>query len=155
MEEVLARYFSDESNKDEIKFVDDWKSQSESNAKEFFDAKIVWISTQQNDKSYQGVLDSILTEEPKQKQVFWNSSLFKYAAAASVLFVLSLVFLLRSGEVSLNYTSTDLADGSIISLHNNSNMKVLNFDENIREVSVTGKAYFDIERDENLSLIHI
>ena len=95
---------------------------------------------------------AILEEEPKQKQVFWNNSLFKYAAAASLL-VLSLILLFRNNETSLNFTPTELADGSTISLHNNSNLEILNFDKDIREVRVTGKAYFDVERDENRPFI--
>ncbi|MFK7953681.1 MAG: FecR family protein [Ekhidna sp.] len=153
MEEVLARFFSGESSEDEIKFVNNWKSESESNAKAFFDAKLIWLSTDKTDTSYQGVLNDILKEEPKQKQVFWSSAAFKYVAAASVILLMCIVFVLRDSETFLNYSSTDLPDGSVISLHSNSSLETLNFSEDVREVRVLGKAYFDIERDENRPFI--
>ncbi|MEQ9008229.1 MAG: FecR domain-containing protein, partial [Ekhidna sp.] len=46
-----------------------------------------------------------------------------------------------------------LTDGSKISLHGESSLEVIAFTDNIREVRVTGKAYFDIERDESRPFI--
>lgn len=152
MEEVLAKYFSNEASKDEISFVDSWKSESESSAQEFFDAKIVWLSTEQINAPSKDLLSEILGEEPQQKQVFWNNSFFKYGVAASVIAVLSLLFLFR-GDTDLNYTNQSLTDGSLISLHNNSTYEIINFNKEVREIRVTGKAYFDIERDENRPFI--
>jgi transmembrane sensor len=148
MEEVLAKYFSDEANNDKITFVNNWKSESESNAKEFFDAKTVWLSTQQIDSPSQDILRKILGEKPKQKQVFWKNNVFKYGVAASIVAILSLVFLF-SGSSEMNFTNENLADGSLISLHDNSTFEIINFNKSIREIKVSGKAYFDIERDEN------
>jgi transmembrane sensor len=152
MEEVLAKYFSNEASNDEITFVNNWKSESESNAKEFFDAKIVWLSTQKIDAPSQDILSKIFGDEPKQKHVFWNSNVFKYGVAASIVAILSLVFLF-SDSSDMNFTNENLSDGSLISLHDNSTFKIINFNESIREIRVTGKAYFDIERDENRPFI--
>lgn len=152
MEEVLAKYFSNEASNDEITFVNNWKMESETNAKEFFDSKIIWLSTQQIDRSSQDILDNILGEEPKQKQVFWNNTIFRIGVAASIVAVLSFVFLF-SEDTNLNFTNESFEDGSLVSLHDNSTFEILNFNESVREIKITGKAYFDIERDENRPFI--
>ena len=46
-----------------------------------------------------------------------------------------------------------LADGSEITLHGESVIHSINIDENIREVRLEGKAYFDIKRDESRPFI--
>lgn len=152
MEDILIKYFTGEASKDEISFVNSWKSESESNAKAFFESKIVWLSTEKIEQPSSGILNQILKEEPKQKHIFWNTSYFKYAAAASVILLLSLVFIL-SPNSDKNFISKSLSDGSAIALHDNSTFEIINFDESIREIRVKGKAYFDIERDENRPFI--
>ncbi len=152
MEEVLAKYFSNEANNDEIIFVNNWRSESNSNAKEFFEAKLVWLSTQEISKPSKDILDNILDDGSESKQIFWTKPFLKYAVAASVVLAI-FIALIFSNNQSSNFSSESLADGSHISLHGNSTFEVLDFNEEIREIRVTGKAYFDIQRDESRPFI--
>ncbi|MEP0985181.1 FecR domain-containing protein [Ekhidna sp.] len=148
MEEVLAKYFSGEATNDEITLVESWRSESESNAKTFFYTKNVWLASQPEVAAPSDVLDGILSS-PQGKQVpFIMRSWVKYASAAVLVLAISLLFVLNNDSGESVYTNQSLTDGSEILLHGTSSMEVVNFDENIREVRITGKGYFDIERDE-------
>lgn len=153
MEEVLAKYFSGDATKDEISLVESWRSESESNADAFFEAKSAWLISEPETAPPSHILDEIL-KEPKGKVVpFIMRSWVKYASAAVLVTALSLLFVLNQNGASGTTVSENLADGSKIALHEDSKLEILNFNENIREVRVTGKAYFDIERDETRPFI--
>lgn len=151
MEEVLAKYFSGEASKDEISLVEKWRSESKTNAESFFEAKSAWVISQPETAPPAHVLDEILNE-PQGKQVpFIMQSWVKYASAAVLILAISLLFVLNQNRGDSNITS--LADGSQIALHNDSKLEIIAFDETKREVRVTGKAYFDVERDETRPFI--
>lgn len=153
MEEVLAKYFTGEATKDEIELVESWRSESETNANAFFEAKNVWSATQPELTPLTHVLDEIL-KEPQAKQVpFILRNWVKYASAAILVLAISLLFVLNQNSTDSTFLSKQLADGSEISLHGESSLEVISFTDNIREVRVTGKAYFDIERDESRPFI--
>lgn len=153
MEEVLAKYFSGEATKDEIALVESWRSESETNAEVFFEAKNVWITTQTKIHPSADVLDQIL-HEPHVKHIpFILRNWVKYASAAVLVLAISLLFILNQKSGEGNFMSKELSDGSVIALHGSSNLEVINIDENAREVRVSGKAYFDIERDESRPFI--
>lgn len=153
MEEVLAKYFSGDATKDEISLVESWRSESESNADAFFEAKSAWLISEPETAPPSHILDEIL-KEPEGKVVpFIMRSWVKYASAAILVMALSLLFVLNQNGASGTTVSENLADGSKIALHEDSKLEILNFNENIREVRVTGKAYFDIERDETRPFI--
>lgn len=153
MEEILAKYFSEEATKDEISLIESWRSESEENAKSFFDAKSVWLDSQQLQAPPQSILDEILKGEKEAKQVsLWNTSWIRYGIAASIVAVLGVWFLL-SDSGNVNVESTSLADGSLVALHGDSRLEIINMDESVREVKIHGKGYFDIERDENRPFI--
>ncbi|MEQ6168666.1 FecR domain-containing protein [Ekhidna sp. MALMAid0563] len=153
MEEVLAKYFTGEATKDEIELVESWRSESETNANAFFEAKNVWSATQPELTPPTHVLDEIL-KEPQAKQVpFILRNWVKYASAAILILAISLLFVLNQNSDEVNFTSTALSDGSKVALHGSSTLDIINIDENIREVRVTGKAYFDINRDESRPFI--
>jgi len=155
MEEVLAKYFSKEASKDEISLVNAWKSESDENAKVFFEAKSIWLDTLfQTPKARQSVLDNILSEgENKQKQISIHGiNWIRYGVAAAVILAVSLVFIFNGG-VDTNFKSMALSDGSNVLLHENSTLELVTLDESIREVRVRGKAYFDIERDDSRPFI--
>lgn len=151
MEEVLAKYFSGEATKDEISLVENWRSESKTNAESFFEAKSAWVISQPDVAPPSHILDEIL-HEPHAKQVpFIMQSWVKYASAAVLVLAISLLFILnQNGSDNLNQA---LADGSVIALHEDSKLEIIAFDENTREVRIVGKAYFDIERDESRPFI--
>ncbi len=153
MEEVLAKYFSGNATKDEISLVESWRTESESNAEAFFEAKSTWLISEPETPPPSHVLDKIL-KEPQAKQVpFIMQSWVKYASAAVLVLAISLLFVLNQNGTDSNSANQLLTDGSKIALHEDSQLEIINFDENIREVRVTGKAYFDIERDETRPFI--
>ena len=153
MEEVLAKYFSGEATKDEIELVESWRSESKTNANAFFEAKNVWVDAQQETAAPKHVLDKILSE-PQAKQIpFILRSWVKYASAAVLVVAISLLFVLNQNQTDSTYTNQELSDGSEIALHGSSVLEIIKIDENIREVRMSGKAYFDIQRDESRPFI--
>ena len=152
MEEVLAKYFSGNANKDEISLVESWRTESKSNAESFFEAKSAWLISQPETAPPAHILAEILNE-PQGKQVpFILKSWVKYASAAVLVLAISLLFVLNRNE-EMSSGNQLLADGSQITLHEDSNIEILTFDETKREIRVTGKAHFDIERDESRPFI--
>lgn len=153
MEEVLAKYFSGNATKDEISSIESWRLESNSNTKAFLDAKIVWLESQPQKAAPSYILESILEEKEGKQVPFIMRNWVKYASAAVLVFAISLLFILNSGESGANFSNQDLRDGSSIALHGSSTLEVINFNENLREVRISGKAYFDIERDESRPFI--
>ena len=153
MEEVLAKYFSGEASKDEISLVESWRSESKTNAESFFEMKSAWLISQPEAAPPPHILSDIL-KEPQGKLVpFIMQSWVKYASAAVLVLAISLLFILNQNGGDSGIINKSLMDGSKIALHENSSLEVIAFDETKREVRVTGKAYFDIERDENRPFI--
>ena len=149
MEEILAKYFSGEASKDEISLVENWRSESKTNAESFFDAKTAWLVSQPERPLSAQVLMKILGE-PIGKQVpLMMKKWVQYASAAILILAISLLFILNRNGGESNYSSEFLADGSEIVLHENSTLEVIAFDETKREVRVSGKAYFDIKQDKS------
>lgn len=154
MEETLAKYFSGEASLDERSLVESWRSESEENAKVFFESKIVWTESANQAVERPDILASILSEDSEMRSIqryLIGQSWVKYAAAAVLVFAIGLLFLLNQAEN--NFQVQSLADGSEISIHGNSKVEVISMTENMREVKLTGKAYFDIERDESRPFI--
>lgn len=144
MNDKLAKYFSGECSQDEIEHIESWRNESSDNSKEFFEAKNIWTAMQANPAPNRDFLEEILNK-PKGKSVQIGSSWIKYAAAAAV--VLALVFAIKV-MMSSDDGIQKLADGSEIALHGESTIESVNITDQIREVRLTGKAYFDIARDE-------
>lgn len=167
MEEVLAKYFSNELTPKERKEVEGWRDESDSNAEEFLAYSKIWHSESQVDTDL--ALQSILSEiqglpteeaptttnkEPKASQVFVH--FFKIAAAVLVgvglgYFVLTQFNLL---DASTEYSSDnslldiELTDGTQVTLSPNSTLTYRETDTE-RIVSLNGKAFFDVKRDES------
>lgn len=153
MEEKLTKYFSGESSLDEIEEVHSWRSESESNAFAFLEAKKIWLGSEEIPKPDNSILENILkSEEDNEAQ---NHSLkitwWKYAAAAIVLFTVGFFLFNNNSDIK----GQKLSDGSEISFHGESYLKSINITEGIREVELVGKAYFDIERDERRPFVII
>ncbi|SNS71398.1 FecR family protein [Ekhidna lutea] len=153
MEEVLAKYFSGEATNNEISLVETWRSESKTNAQAFFDAKNVWLVSQPETAPPSQVLDEIINETQGKVVPFMMRSWVKYASAAVLVLAISLLFVLNNSETDNVYSTQSMADGSEISLHGSSSIEVIAFNDEIREIKVTGKAYFDIERDETRPFI--
>lgn len=169
MEEVLAKYFSDELTPEQRKDVEVWRGESEKNAEEFLAFSKVWHASAQVDS--QSALSAVLSQvqpsnenghnntepdtvknEPKLSNVFVH---FVKIAAAVVIgaglgyFALQHFGLLdqeqfASAEAKLEVT---LSDGSLVTLAPYSTLTFSQSNEN-RVATLSGKAFFDVKRDE-------
>lgn len=154
MNEQLAKYFSGECTKDEIKEVTSWRNESSDNSKQFFEAKNIWISSQEVPAPNMQVLEDILGKEETETKVVSisrTSNWLKYAAAA--VLVLGLGFVINLVMTGDDLNTQTLADGSVVVLHEGSSIATVDINDLTREVTLIGKAYFDIERDENRPFI--
>ncbi|MEP4531573.1 MAG: FecR domain-containing protein [Cyclobacteriaceae bacterium] len=153
MEDLLVKFFSGEASKSEQQKVKEWRSSSPENSSAFLEAKQVWVASCKPEKPNQALLDSILNEGEEIKVIpIWQTGLFKFAA--SLLIILGAVFAVYQIGDSNNdmpgfaqVRTETLPDGTEVSLHKGAQLEVLSFDQE-RRVRLTGKAYFDVERDE-------
>lgn len=152
MEELLAKYFSEEVNDDERSLVETWRSSSKENAEAFLDAKINWLATEEIPSERPDILASIIEPEPLKSFILQNSWA-KYAAAAVLVIAIGALFVLNNFSATSSFDSRTFDDGSEIALHGTSEVEVVNFDESVREIKLSGKAYFDIARDEKRPFI--
>ncbi|MCV9386560.1 FecR family protein [Reichenbachiella ulvae] len=171
MEEVLAKYFSNELTPKERQEVEEWRNESESNAEEFLAYSKIWHSetTVDTDAALSSILDEINgletmaeevpnVKEPKAGQVFLH--FFKIAAAVLIgvgigYFALSQFDLLQSPQQyssNAELMEVQLADGTIVTLSRHSTLSFLET-ENERLVEMDGKAFFDVKRDESKPFI--
>tara|TARA_Y100001949_G_scaffold175748_1_gene186400 strand:- start:341 stop:1333 length:993 start_codon:yes stop_codon:yes gene_type:complete len=159
MEELLAKYFSGNASSEEKDEVVEWRGASEENAKFFLEFKASWASTYVNDRPNQNVLSQIIGEDITQNETvikvvpIWQQRPIQ--VAASVVVIIGLLFALLQpnyedqpwGEVLSEKTVFKLPDGSSVTVHEGGSLTMGNF-EDVRSVEMTGKAYFDVARDE-------
>ncbi len=162
MEELLAKYFSSEASQEEKAKVEQWRGESEENAKSFLNYKTVWIETNKKFDVNENILHSIVGDEQQPQSIkvlpLWQQRSFQLAA--SVIVIMGLVFyLVQSGPADQPYdqvlsqkTNFELPDGSEVTVQKGGSLSLGDF-ETMREVTITGKAYFDVERDENKEFI--
>lgn len=161
MEDRLVKVFSGEASEDEIKEVRMWRGATEANAKAFLEAKKIWLASAPIMDPDPALLGKILGEEEKEFEIIplWNQKLFRIAAA--LVIGLGLVFgVLRLtqegsqpyGRVVAEVTAFTLEDGSTVTLQRGASLEVEDFDDN-RKVRLTGKAFFEVERDEKRPFI--
>jgi len=159
MEEVLSKYFSGEASDEEIKSVHEWRSATENNSKEFLEFKKIWLASQPIEEGNPAMLNSILADEESAPKIIpiWNQKLFRIAAA--IIVALGLVFALYPkkadnpyGQVVATVTPFELPDGTIATLQRGASITIGDFKDK-REVFLTGKAFFEVERNENKPFI--
>lgn len=150
MEELLAKYFTGEASADERSFAETWRARSEDNAKFFFDLKMIWLESLQNQESGATFFEEEVSKKGLQAWLI-ESQLPKYIAAAMLIFALGLIFILNNRNDSLEPSL--LVDGSSVKVHKGSSVEVLKMDGKTREVRIDGKAYFDIEEDKTRPFI--
>lgn len=172
MTELLAKYFSGNISDADKQKVLDWRNESQQNAEEFFEYASVWNLPGFEKKSElngsQVILSDILLNTEAREttiappQGFNLAPYLKYAAVF-VLAVLGTYLVYNqtgtshqvevvtgSGETK-NIT---LADGSKVYLNESSILVYDNKEGKLRrEVFLTGKAFFEVERDENRPFI--
>ena len=118
MEELLAKYFTGEASIGERSFVEKWRSQSETNANTFFEAKMIWLESSKIEETDQTFFERESNEEdPKKGLQVWlmTNQWSKYVAAAILVFAIGLLFVLNQQTGTSNIHT--LSDGSEIYLH--------------------------------------
>lgn len=155
MEELIAKYFSGEATAEERQQVAEWRAANEENASAFLTYKQVWLESGPAEAD-QEVLSAILNDEPTQPPKvipLWNQKLFRIAAvlvlAMGVIFtILTLTKEQPYGQVLEVKTTFDLPDGSEVIVQRGGFLAIGDFKDR-REVTLTGKAYFEVDRDKN------
>lgn len=164
MEEQLVKYFSGNLSPDEVRKIEEWRCESDENASEFLEYHRAWKFSADQSTDTKGALSQVMSRIEQSESVaesrksFNIAGFMKYAAVA--VLAIGLAFYVGNGWMStpeqLAIEATDnleiiaLPDGSVVTLSENS---VLTYDEEFvgdtRNVSLKGKAFFDIKRDES------
>ncbi|MEO9967868.1 MAG: FecR domain-containing protein [Reichenbachiella sp.] len=164
MEEQLVKYFSGNLTPSEIRKIEDWRSECDDNASVFLECHQAWKFSRNAEVNSGAALSAVMSRieaiegngETISKS-FGFKAYYKYAAIA--VLAISLVFLGKSFtgvadqvEVAAgdNIEIIALPDGSIVTLSGHSSLTYnADFSGTIRNVSLNGKAFFDIQRDES------
>lgn len=168
MEEQLVKYFSGNLSRDEARKIEEWRSESDKNASEFLEYHMAWKFSHEQDVNKSAALSAVMGRIDaiegvnKELQPEGFKAYLKYAAIA--VLGIGLIFFgkdkifdadnMVAVEASENLEIITLPDGSVVTLSQNS---VLTYDEvfdsETRNVSLQGKAFFDIRRDETKPFI--
>lgn len=155
MEDLLTKYFFGEASEKEKEEIIQWRNASVENSRQFLEFKMIWAESTKFEKPDPSILQSILSEEEPQITVIpiWRSRFFQLAA--SLLLALGLVFTIYQINQSGNelpgfmaVSKMELPDGTEVYLYKGASLKAGDFKE-FRQVQLTGKAYFDVMRDES------
>jgi len=171
IDQIIGKLMGDGSVGEEKSALEDWKKEAEENMKALADMrKIESLSNTLNgyedfnvdnawdtfSKNLDEGLVKIGVEKEQKASIFSIKNLSKIAAIFVVVigsvFLINLVLnpaidsdVTKSYSASLEAMDFDLTDGTHITLDKNSDMKVLN----LRDVSLIGRAHFDVKRDES------
>lgn len=168
MEEQLVKYFSGNLPPDGVREIEAWRSASDENAAEFLACHQAWKFSEDREVDSAGALAAVMNRidaiEGKGETIKTNGfgAYLKYAAIA--ILGIGLVFFGQSLftdtpeqlaiKASENIEIIALPDGSVVTLSSHS---VLTYDAEFtgksRNVSLKGKAFFDIQRDESKPFI--
>jgi ferric-dicitrate binding protein FerR (iron transport regulator) len=173
-EAVLIAYINDELSREDKTRVDRWLLSSTKNLKQFDDLKKTWEAADKLDPKPVAVDVNNAWEKVKAKAnikeaevIQFNPNVFRrkmIVGIAAVMFVLVGVFsvlqFMDTTVEDVNWVSEnkvledELSDGSVVTLNENSSLTYPSeFADNERRVSLSGEAFFDIERNEEKPFI--
>lgn len=177
-EDLLGKYLAQETEAHENALIEKWLQENEENQKELKDYAFIWDKTGgfKEDKTKLVDVDAAWLkvksriDSPKEPKVIHlkpapkQSRFFTIGIAASVTILLSVgilfyIFKNSSPEIfSLKTTQNTLEqvlpDGSIVFLNANTTFTYPeDFNGDMREVSLSGEAFFNIKRDETKPFI--
>lgn len=147
---LLAKYLSENTTEDETRQVHEWRNE---NPSEFMEFKRAWVSSYQPEADPEKLAEIIGTTQTGKGRIIpfnWSATL-RYAA--SVLLVIAVgiigyVYFGGSGSATPYTSSVKLEDGTKVILYKDASITEI-FTKDLRRVEVTGKAYFDVKRDED------
>lgn len=149
MEEQLAKYFAGEASDSEKDAVNVWRSESEENARMYFEFKETWLLVSRESNELPSL--ELNKEEKEVKVIGWPNYL-KYAAAVVLLGMIGAIWFFNQEEgiespAVFAGTSTILEDGSVVSLKKGAEISKMEFTEGERKIYLSGKAFFEVEHD--------
>jgi ferric-dicitrate binding protein FerR (iron transport regulator) len=162
IDELLMAYLLNELDSNDIQKVELWLSESDENQAKYNEVIQIWDASQNvnefhfdADKAWEKVSDKI------EATPFYTATWLRVAAAILVMIGATATFYKTFSTVDSTelYAENEmkietLIDGSVITLNENSSIKYLaSFNEDQREISLEGEAFFDIERDETKPFI--
>ena len=151
MEEQLSKDFAGEASADDKKEVNRWRQESTDNANAFLEYKEIWLASGKQIEPNEAILNQILSE--KEAGVVLWPSFIKYAAAIVLIGLIGFLWYLNDDtpqeeNIVFRGESTTLPDGSVVTLKEGATLASIDFLPDERRVSLSGKAFFEIERDE-------
>ncbi len=169
MSELLAKYFSGNLSEAEQKKVLSWRNENEQNAEEFFEFAAAWnqpalVKNSTSDDT-QIIFDKLVSSSNPTNVVEINRTsnfrtYLRYAAVVLLAVLGSYIYLdtktdlieVATGKSEVR--NLTLSDGSIVYLNENSKVVYTEkFNGDTREVLLTGKAFFEVKRDETKPFI--
>ncbi|MFD2520693.1 FecR family protein [Emticicia soli] len=172
-EDLLGKYLAQETDAQENALIEKWLQESDENQKELDDFSFIWDNLGVLKEEHTPAVDvdaawlkvkskMNLPQEAKvvplvsapKKTKFFTLGI---AASITILLTVGLLFYFFNKPspeiISLKTTKNSLEqilpDGSVVFLNSNTTLTYPeNFDGDIREISMTGEAFFDIKRDE-------
>ena len=172
--DLVAKFLSSEATRAEQENVETWAAQSEQNQQELEQAKILFEKTGEYyqlkrfdsdtawEKTQQQISPGTISIAPRKKQrKIFISKFYKYAAILVLAFLVGIAgyyFGIRNqqGNIYSEIISAEkqvvneyiLPDGSVVALNSNSKLQFpKKFKNNVREVTITGEAFFDVQPD--------
>ncbi len=173
-EELLGKFLAQETDVQESALVEDWLKQDKNHQKELEDYQFIWqqVANLKQEKpvdvdlAWNKVKSKItarketkIIEFTPKKQIFFTP--IRIAAAITLLMAGILAIFLNKKEteiVSLKTTNQTLEktlpDGSVVFLNTNTNLSYpTDFEGDTREITLSGEAFFKVQRDENKPFI--
>jgi transmembrane sensor len=169
MIELLAKYFSGNASENEVLQVKNWRNESDENSTEFIQHASNWNITSDVQVDTKKAFSNVLSNIEMDNQILMHSkpafpAYLKYAAI--LLIGVGVVFFGINykndlSNVKIAFQTLDkqtreviLLDGSKVYLSENSSIAYVNdFEGATREITLKGKAFFDIKRNENKPFI--
>lgn len=156
MEELLAKYFTEEATEEECKQVEEWRNTSKENSEAFFSYKNVWASTTPVKPGTD--IDELLSEAGSKTETIplWRKSWFRYAA--SIILVVGVTLALYYGQDQIFSNTGALArevrldDGTVVTLYKDATLEEITMEQE-RKVRIKGKAFFDVKENKNKPFI--
>ena len=177
IDELIAAFLSKGLSKEAREELDAWIASSEENRRYFMQQQEIWFSAVQEeertrydaDRAFETFRKRVAasTAQKQSKKVIDWKTIYKYAAAVLVVGLISF-FSYRQGESNLQNALTQveveaplgaqtrlrLPDGTLVVLNAGSRLVYpQDFGVDNREVELSGEGYFEVERNEKLSLL--
>lgn len=152
IDEILVRYFEGEASEDEIKTLNVWRQKSSDNELEFQDFKGIWNATSDLNElehlDIEGDLQLVKSQVTKLETPIRKINFLRRIAAIMLplfVFGLGIYFYTLDSNAQVIYT---LSDGTKVWLNGDSTLDFPEkFDNDIRKVTLTGEAFFDVAKN--------